>query len=49
MLIAIFPLLALIVGLLMWRPTLKEAGKAITVCALLVTLYVLATYTVRIG
>lgn len=49
MLVAIFPLIALIIGFLMWRPSLKEAGKAITFCALLITLYVLAHYTVHIG
>jgi hypothetical protein len=49
MLIAIIPIIALILGILMWRPTMKEAGKVLFSAAVLITLYVLAHYTVHIG
>jgi len=47
--IAIIPLLVCIIGLLAWRPTLKEAGQWCFITGLLVTLLVLAHYTVKLG
>ncbi len=54
MFIAIFPILAIIVGLLMWalaktNPLVQEAGKILFAAGVLVTLLVAAHYTVHVG
>jgi hypothetical protein len=52
MLIAIIPVLAILVGLLMWALAggiVKEAGRILFASGVLVTLLVAAHYTVRIG
>jgi Na+/phosphate symporter len=53
MLIAIWPVLILIIGLLMWvlssNPKVSEAGKIIFFCGMLITTWVLAKHVVRIG
>ena len=53
MLIAIIPIVALILGILLWalaaNPLVKEAGRLTFFCGMLVTLLVAAHYTVHIG
>lgn len=49
MLFAIIPIVALILGLLLWRPAdLKEPGKLLFFCGVFVTLLVAAKYTLRL-
>jgi hypothetical protein len=52
MLIAIIPIIACILGLLMWvlatNAIVKRAGEWMYVCGLLVTLFVAARVTVRL-
>ncbi len=53
MLIAWVPVLAVIIGLLLWfvatNPKAAEAGRMIFGCGVLVTLLVLARQTLRLG
>jgi len=53
MLIAILPLIALVVGLLMWalasNAIVKESGRILFFCGTLVTLLVTAHYSVHVG
>lgn len=53
MLIAIVPLVACVIGLLMWwvsqNGKVQEAGKWLFICGLLITLYVVANHTIKIG
>ncbi len=53
MLIAIWPVLLAVIGLLVWflsaNSKVSEAGKIMFFCGLLVLTWVLARHTVRIG
>ena len=53
MVIAIIPVLVLIVGLLVWvlaaRPKAAEAGRILFAVGALITVYVLAHHTIKIG
>ncbi len=54
MLIAIFPLLIAVLGLLMWalatsNAKVAEAGKILFFCGALITTWILAQHTIRIG
>ena len=53
MLIAWVPVVAVILGLLLWfvsaNPKASEAGRIIFQCGVLVTLFVLARQTLRLG
>ncbi|HZJ65902.1 MAG TPA: hypothetical protein VFD36_20485 [Kofleriaceae bacterium] len=53
MLIAIFPVVAIIVGLLLWalasNPKVAEAGRLTFFAGMLALLFALATHTIRIG
>ncbi len=42
MLIAIIPVVAAIIGLLLWRPPVPEIGKVLFTCGTLVSLFVAA-------
>jgi Na+/phosphate symporter len=52
MLIAIFPLLILVLGILLWalatNPVLKEAGRIMFFCGLLVVCFIAAKQAIRI-
>jgi len=53
MLIAIWPIIVLLAGLLLWvlptNPILKEIGRIAFFCGLLVTTMVVSRQTLRIG
>jgi hypothetical protein len=53
MLIAWVPILAIVLGLLLWalskNPIVMRAGEIVFTCGTLVTLFVLAHVTVRLG
>lgn len=53
MLVAIFPVLAIILGILLWalasNGIVKDVGRIIFAAGVLVTLLVVAHYTIRIG
>jgi hypothetical protein len=48
MLVAIIPIIALIIGILLWRPTLPEVGKVLFVCGAAVAMLVAAKYSVHL-
>lgn len=48
MLFAIIPIVALILGLLLWRPEAKDIGRVLFACGVLVTLFVAAKYTLHL-
>ncbi len=53
MFIAIVPIIAVVLGILLWAlasaPLVKESGKIIFAAGVLVTLLVAAHYTVHVG
>jgi hypothetical protein len=53
MLIAIWPIIILLAGLVLWvvpaNPTVKEIGRIAFFCGLLVTTLVISRQTLRIG